>query len=229
LSAGAATIEAEAQLALARLNDGLNRLKLGLLHLQPGDDVITVLLSSGTIRSQPTVQKSTTVGKLLDSYLEAIPKITIEDNSYGMLGTHIRNLKRHFGVRMVADQVELSTVQGFINSRGTDRGIRGGMLSPVTIKKEITTLYSAWAWAIESSIVSKTLPLKSRLRYGKQKQKPPFRTWEEIDRVIEKGKLNEVEQRAHFLLTCLHVYMLTRLSSGELVFQQTCWTAQKLY
>ena len=190
--------ETSANLALAKLNDGLHRLKLGLLQIEAGDDAMTVLLSSGTVRTQPTVQRSLQLGHLLDEYFSAIPKGSLEENSLGMLGTHIKNFKRHLGSRLSTQRVNLAKLQEFVNARSKDPGIRGGNVSPVTIRKEITTLHAAWTWAIESGSISITLPRKALLRYPKQKQKPPFKTWDEIVRLIERGSISESKQREHW-------------------------------
>ena len=56
----------QADLALARLEDNLRRLKLGTLALDPGADIPTILLSSGAISQRPKVKRVTLLGELLD-------------------------------------------------------------------------------------------------------------------------------------------------------------------
>ncbi len=45
--------ETAADLALAKVKDGLHRIKLGLLQIDPADDLISVLLSGGSVRQIP--------------------------------------------------------------------------------------------------------------------------------------------------------------------------------
>jgi hypothetical protein len=81
-----------------------------------------------------------------------------------MLTIHIRHPKRVLNQRTAASQLSLTELQKYVNTRGADTGIRGKPLSLVTIRKELTTLRSAWKWAKEMGLVKHDLPVKSRLR-----------------------------------------------------------------
>ena len=189
--------KAAADLALAQLKDGLHRIKLGVLTLDPSDDVVTALMSSGNIRQKQKTIKSLRLGKLLDEYLASIPENSIEQTTRGMLNTHIRHLKRLIGVRASVKSVNLTKLQAYVNDRSQEPGIRGRTVSPVTTRKEVTTLYAAWTWAKEAELIPAelSLPRKARLRYPKQSEKPPFKTWDEINRLIARGKLTAAQQR----------------------------------
>ncbi len=187
--------KAAAELALAQIKDGLHRLKSGLLELAPGDDIVTTLLSAGRVRSVAKAKKASCLGRLLDEFLESIPANAIEKNTRGMLKTHIKHLKRLIGTRTSAAEIDLSKLQGYVNLRSREPGIRGNTVSAVTIRKELTTLNAAWKWAKESLLVSFDLPRIARVRFPKRREKPPFKTWDEITRLIRKGKLSGAEQR----------------------------------
>ncbi|GAB5407463.1 MAG: hypothetical protein Aurels2KO_56940 [Aureliella sp.] len=193
--------ESAARLALAQVEENIRNVELGLLSIEEGDDVPSVLLSSGERKrkAKPTAMRSPTVFSILDQYVGAIPQNSIEANSLDMLRTHIRNLQRHLGKRLKPESVVLSTLQDFINARSREAGSRAGtLISPVTIRKELTTLSAAWDWALESKLVSHPMPNKRRLRYPKADEKPPFKTWDEIERVSLRNQLSKAEQRAHW-------------------------------
>ncbi len=128
-----------------------------------------------------------------------------------MLNTHVNNLKQHLGIRLSTDCVTLAKLQSYVNARSKDPGVHDGKVSPVTIRKEITTLHAAWTWGLESEIVSNPLPRKGRLRYPKQKQKPPFMTWEEIERILSRRDLEEAQQRQYWDCLFLNSHQVVEL------------------
>jgi integrase len=208
-----------AELALAKLQDGLRRVEMGLLELDPNDDIFNTLLSAGSVRSKVTAKKQFSIGQLLDQYEASIPADTIEENTRSMISTHVRHLKRTFGVRLRASSIDLSTLQNYINTRGKEKGIHGKQLSPVTIRKEISTLFTAWSWAKESSLVTTDLPRKSRLRYPKLAEKPPFKSYSEISRLIDKCKLDENDQKKYWDCLYLNDVEIAQLAAETLKAQ----------
>lgn len=89
--------EKSATLSLARLEDNLRRLELGTLTVEPEDDIVSVLLSSGRINKRPTATRIETIESLLDQHLANIPSGSIEASTRSMLEIHIRHLKRLLG------------------------------------------------------------------------------------------------------------------------------------
>lgn len=66
---------------------------------------------------------------------------------------------------------------------------RAGLdISPVTIRKEITTLRTAWHWAVQTGLLSGDYPNKG-LVYPKGDELPPYQTREEIERQVAAGGL----------------------------------------
>jgi len=51
-----------AKLALARLEDGLRRVEMGLLELDPNGDIFNTLLSAGSARSKVRAKKQVSIG-----------------------------------------------------------------------------------------------------------------------------------------------------------------------
>src|SRR5262249_26615692 len=76
-------------------------------------------------------------------------------------------------------------------------------VSHVTVKKELGTLTSVWnKWGLVKKLVPAPLTLRN-IQYSKRKERPPFQTWEEIERRIARGRLTAVEQQK--LWDCLYL------------------------
>ncbi len=192
-----------AELSLAQLEDNLRRVELGTLTIAADADVPSVLLSSGKATNRIVAPKRYLLGKILDDYVDSIPDDAIESKTRDMIRIHTKHLKRLLGVRTAPVSMTLEKLQQYVNERSQEPGIRGRRISPVTVRKELTTLHAAWTWAIESGMVSNPLPAKRRLRYGKEDEKLPFKTWTEIERIIKRGELSESEQRDYW--DCLYL------------------------
>ena len=53
----------------------------------------------------------------------------------------------------------------------------------MTIRKEIASFRAVWNWGVRAGLLSGTFPNRG-LVYPKTDEKPPFQTWEEIERQI---------------------------------------------
>jgi hypothetical protein len=62
----------------------------------------------------------------------------------------------------------------------------------VTLKKEMASFRAAWNWAAHTGLVTGAFPSKG-LVYPKADEKPPFKTWAEIERRIQAGGLREAQ------------------------------------
>lgn len=186
--------ERAANACLARLEDNLRRLELGVLTLPEDADIAEFLLSDGRKngRTAPRHQFRT-IGQLLDQYVASISPGSMEDSTLGGMRIHVKKLKRVLGSTASLVSMGLDELQTYVDKRALDKGVRGRKLSTATIKKELRTLSSAWTWGIDSGAISKPLPKKG-LRYPKSTEKPPFQTREEIERKIARGGLTETEQ-----------------------------------
>lgn len=201
----------QADLALARLEDNLRRLKLGTLALDPGADIPTILLSSGAISQRPKVKRVTLLGELLDHYLASIPEGSLEAGTLKMLRIHFRHLRKHLGVRRRTNSFDHELLQSYINRRAAEKGLRGKPISAVTIKKEITTLRAAWAWAADMNLLDTALPSGRRLRFPKRDEKPAFKTFDEIVRVITRSGCDREQARDYWDCVYLNQVELAEL------------------
>ena len=193
--------ERKAQLAKGQIERNLELVSLGLLSVPDDCEIFDFLLtgkapnqSADETQAKASQKRSTAkllVGKLFDLYFAAFLRESIEDNSYGMLKTHRNNLERLVGKQTKAASVGTAEIQGYVDRRAKEKG-RRGLIKPVTIRKEVTTLSTVFEWAVSNGHLEAS-PSKKGIRYPKGKEKPPFQTWDEIERKIHRGGLSKDE------------------------------------
>jgi len=82
-------------------------------------------------------------------------------------------------------------MQTYVDRRLRDR-YRSKPIRPDTVRKEVATLRLTWNWGVSRGHLQGAAPTNG-LTYPKTEQKPPFMTWNEIQRIIKRGGLS-VEQ-----------------------------------
>jgi integrase len=76
------------------------------------------------------------------------------------------------------EAIDLLALQEYVEKRSHDRGL-GGSLSPVTIRKEITTLRAVFNWAKHAKLVQGEIPSRG-LKFPKGKEKPPYTSFKQV-------------------------------------------------
>ena len=191
--------ESRAQEMAGRIQENIRLVERGVLTIPPGADIPTFLVSDGKVVGPIELPTVTTLGELLGRYEKAIGGGAVEDSTLYTIRIHSKHLKRILGENMDVRALTRDHLQEYINTRRAQRSKRGTAISPVTIRKELTTLSGVWTWAAVSGVVG-AFPNKG-LKYPKSAEKPPFQTWAEIEKQIERGKLAEKEE--HALWDCL--------------------------
>ena len=130
---------------------------------------------------------------LFNAFFAAIPAGNLEETTIYSMKIHKGHLVRHLGADLAAQKIDLETLQGYVAKRQTEDGLRGRKLSGATIKKELVTLRCLWNWAVANGMVEGPYPGR-RVKYPKVSEKPPFQTWQEIEKQISRGGLTENEQ-----------------------------------
>jgi integrase len=185
-------IKKDADQLKARVERNLQLFAEGRIEYQPGDDLFVLMLSDGKVNSRPQVTERIDLGEFFARYNAERPPGK-EANTRNTESIHIAHL-----LRLLGNKTNLSDVperlQAYVTARSAEVSRSGSPISQVTIKKELSTLTSIWnRWGIRATVVNRTLTLRN-LEYPKGKQKPPFQTWEQIERRIVRGQLNEDEQ-----------------------------------
>ena len=119
------TSEKAAAASVARLEDNLRRLELGTLTVPDDTDVPTFLLSDGRRNGKLKTPKIRFLRELLDAFVAQIPANSIEESSRHLMETHVRHLKKVFGARLPVSGVHFSSLQGYVDQRSADEGLRG--------------------------------------------------------------------------------------------------------
>lgn len=191
----------KAQIAKAQIERNIELVSIGVLEVPAGCDIFDFFLTGKALDFAQNVEKETAVKKrensrisierLFNLYFDAFLQESIEENSYGMLQTHRNNLERLFGKRTKAATIGSGEIQKYVDKRSKEPG-RRGLIQATTIRKETTTLSTIFKWAVSNGHLE-AVPDKKGVRDPKGKEKPPFQTWDEIERKIKRGGLSDDE------------------------------------
>lgn len=179
----------------------LMRLKQNLLHLPPGMDIVTFVEFDGKPPHQTSEKDCLSLAGLRDRYLETHRNGSLEQSTLDGIELHFKHLIGTLGAGFPIADLSMADLQQHIDRRAKKKGQRG-RLSPATMHKEIVTLRTAWNWGVNMGLVTGKFPNKG-LRYPKVTEKPPFQSWEEIERRIQQGGLSDSEKRD--LWDCLYL------------------------
>jgi integrase len=175
-----------------RIEENLKLLERGRLAYTPGDDLITLLLSDGKLNAPVGITERVTLAQFFERYQADRPPGK-ETNTLYTENIHIRHLQRLLGDQIYVGEIP-AKLQSYIKARSAEKSRTGDDIGQVTIKKELGTLTSIWnRWGVRSGLVINAISLRN-LEYPKGGQKPPFQTWEQIERKIARGKLTDDEQ-----------------------------------
>jgi integrase len=191
--------EGEARALVGRIEDNIRLVERGALTIPPGADIPRFLLSDGKLIGPVEIPMVVTLGSLITRYETAVSGGAVEESTLYTIRIHAKHLKRILGEDTDVRTINRDSLQEYITTRRAQRSRRGTAISPVTIRKELTTLSGVWTWGMATGLAG-PFPNKG-LKYPKGAEKPPFQTWEEIEKQVERGNLSEKEQAA--LWDCL--------------------------
>ncbi|CAN5307802.1 hypothetical protein BH10PLA2_BH10PLA2_27640 [soil metagenome] len=209
--------QSKAEQLRRRVEGNLELLEQGRLEYRPGDDLLTLMLSDGKINGKPTVSKRVTIGEFFDEYKANRPPGKEGSTRYTE-DIHVAHLRRLLGEQTPVADVNTAALQKYVTMRSTEKSRLGETISDVTVRKELGTLSSIWnQWGTVHELVPGPLSLR-QLKYDKRHERPPFQTWEQIDRRIVRGQLSKEEQDE--LWDCLYL-------SVEQVDELLTWVRQQ--
>lgn len=191
--------QSQAESAKGRIEESMRLVDRGYLVIPAGADIPDFLLSDGKISGPVDIPTVVSLKELIEQYEKTISGGAVEESTLYTIRIHIKHLKAILGEDLDVRALTRSHLQEYINRRRAQKGHHGSAISPVTIRKELTTMSGIWTWGVGEGLVG-PFP-KSGLKYPKGAEKPPFQTWEEIEKQIERGKLTEKEHQA--LWDCL--------------------------
>jgi integrase len=192
----------DAQIILGGVKRTLLRLEQNLLDLPLDADILTFVLSDGKQAEKASQPQIVTLQELIDQYIAACSVGAMEENSLDTTKLHLRHFVATFGKEFPVASLKMTDLQRHVERRAKKRGIRKRLLSPTTIRKEVASFRAAWNWVVQAGLLTGPFPHRG-LKYPKTTEKPPFQTWEEIERQIAAGGLDAMRQRE--LWDCLYL------------------------
>ncbi|HYV35775.1 MAG TPA: tyrosine-type recombinase/integrase [Gemmataceae bacterium] len=170
--------------ALARgveVDETLNLLERGRLTLPENVTLVDFVAAGGKSLSLPTQPKMMTARQLFDAYLAAIGNGSIEANSLATVRGHFKRFCETIGERFRIQQLSALDVQRHVECRHKNG------VAPCTAKKEISSVRASWHWALHNNLLVGPFPGRG-LRFPKEQEKEPFRTFAEIDAVADEDR-----------------------------------------
>jgi len=158
--------EQEAIGRLALLKDNLRLVERGRLEIPPEADPAVFLLSDARISRQAKLPKTIGLRALCEEFLASIPEGNVEQSTRKTMTIHCGHLCRHLGDRFSIRSLQLADLQDYVTHRSREPGLRGRLVGPTTIKKELATFHTLFAWAREMGYVSGPFPRQKRRRSG---------------------------------------------------------------
>jgi hypothetical protein len=179
----------EAEAKAAQVEYLLMRIKQGLIEPPPGVGIAEFVQHDGKTPAAATPvgasRKALTLAELRERYLTTRATGREKSTLY-TAGIHFNHLVASLGERFPLQGLGQVNLQRHVERRA------GLGISPVTIRKEISTLRTAWHWAAQNSLLSGDFPNKG-LVYPKDDELPPYQTREEIERQVAAGGLTSEE------------------------------------
>jgi integrase len=181
--------EQQARAKGAEVDETLGLIERGRLTLPEGvpfEDFVAAGGKAPVISARP---ETTTLRKLADHYLATHANGALEATTLCTARIHLNHVTRSLGERFRVQSLTLLNLQEHLDRR------RKKGVSPATVKKEIATFRACWNWAAQAGLLTGAFPSKG-LRYPKEAEKDPFRTFAEIRDVIASTKPDDARQEA---------------------------------
>jgi integrase len=189
----------EARRACALVEETIQDLERGKLVMPPEADPALFLLSGAKVTAKPgpvseafhDEPRPLTLGDVFATYSETLTPGSKETNTISTESVHARHFRRLLGDKTTFDSLGVDTLQRYVDKRSREG------VGRETIHKELSTLRIVWSWALKRRHITRPLTWKmADLTLPKADEKPPFQTWDQITRRIERGDLSDEEQAA---------------------------------
>ncbi len=192
----------EAESRKQRLEENMRLVESGRIEIPSDADISAFLLSDGKIARKPRVTKVITIERLFEEFFSNLPGDNLEESTVYGMKIHRGHILRLLGDAFPVQRLAPPDLQEYVNTRSKEPGRRGNRVGANTINKEIVTFRCVWNWGVDMGKLHGEFPRKG-LRLPKTSEKPPFQTWQEIERQIRRGGLTKAQQEE--LWDCLYL------------------------
>lgn len=186
--------ERHAERLLALVEETILDLERGKLAMPAHADPKTFIMTGGRVASRPKPvsdpfqppEAPATISSVFDLYRTTLTKESKAASSLSTERVHEKHFKRLIGAGFRFDAISLAVVQKYVDKRAKEGVVRE------TLKKELGTLRVVWNWASKRKHVPSPPTWKpDELTLPKGRQKPPFQTWEQIERRVARGDMDD--------------------------------------
>jgi integrase len=151
-----------------------------------GADLAVWITTDGRMANEPTSSNMLPLGELFDLFIKETPEGHLADSTLLTMRIHLGHAAKILGEQTPLGSLTFDNLQSYINRRVKQKNRQKKAISPVTIRKEITTLSGMWTWAASHKKVKGAFPGK-KLKYPATTEAGRFQTWHEIERQIKNG------------------------------------------
>jgi|CXWL01.1.fsa_nt_gi integrase len=169
--------EAQALAKGTEVDETLALIERGRLTVPDGVSLEDFVASGGKAPVVSARPETITARQLVDHYLQTHANGTIEESSLGTARTHLNHCVESLGERFRIQTLTLLHLQEHVDRRRKK-------VSAVTLKKEMASIRACWNWGVHAGVLKGTFPGKG-LRFPKEDEKEPFRTFAEIESAPE--------------------------------------------
>lgn len=183
----------QAKADLGRIEETLYDLKRGRVKIPEGAEPGEFIVTGGKLETKPRLPTVLTLSGLIDLYREKLPPGAMEENSLVTVGIHCDHLLRILKPKTPLAMVKKDALQDYVNARASEKW-RDRPIKSRTIKKELSTLRAIWNWGVGLGVLSAPYPGRG-LKYPKEKERPPFQTWDQIEQQIARGGFSAEDEK----------------------------------
>ena len=190
----------QANAALVRLEETVSLVERGVFTIPPGTDTTAFLLSGGKLQSKAQA-RHISLGALFTMYQKSLPKNAKDESTIKTEQTHLKHFRKYIPLSKPATSIASHDIQKYVNKRLKQK-FAGKLICADTVKREMNTLRAIFSWAKKQQLLEGGFPTTG-LVFPKRDEKPPFKTREEIERIVSRGGLNELQFKE--IWNCLYL------------------------
>lgn len=177
----------------ARIEETIRLLTSGRIQIPPTVDPGTFILSDGLVKEKQELPKRVTLSSMFEFYRNTLPEGAKEPNTLKGEERHCEHLERIIGRSRLATELTTRVIQDYVSKRSKEKWNKR-LISPQTIKKELTTFRLIWNWCKDRGLVTGRTPTRGVV-LPKTPEKPRFMTIDEINRTVARGGVSDDEKR----------------------------------
>lgn len=175
-----------------RVDEMLCLLDRGRITIPDSAESIAFLLSDGQVKQSVSRDRNLGFAKFFATYQERLPVGRKEESTLRGERLHIKHFMRLLGPNRTVQSITKADLQQYVAKR-LKECYRGRPIQPDTVRKELVTLRMLWNWGVEEDLLVGRLPTKDVI-LPLIDEKPPFMTRAEIEAIISRGEVSEVDR-----------------------------------